>query len=393
MGSRKDLHIFSLDDMLHSSLSSMTRVRAGRDAFPNGLSVAMAPVTVDWRASSPGFGPEHYYILRSVNLTANPVAGDVLLGTVRVHAGSVARIEWVFVVSKVGRRDTQAGHAMIRFVFKEDRCPNVVSIEGDTIGHNLKLADLVFSWEAWRPPLAKFDPVAGLDPRTYALTLRCFNGPARCLSDAVFNRPWTCYPLNVPDIPHAADEVLYTCLLFGDALARQTYGAMFDERISEMERTPDGYEDYDRALWEGFRQTIADNAIPDNPVDDFLGGKTSYHLLQRSCVTMALTVLDAAHVRMRSRAGLKPPQRVRVVSGDLPAFVRDVGSGNRRSALLGIPAAIHWLARNQTVIPGKAHELLDEVGLLRWRRGEILKSHYDNRETSPYGRLSEHLIY
>ena len=53
----------------------------------------------------------------------------------------------------------------------------------------------------------------------------------------------------------------------------------------------------------------------------------------------------------------------------------------------------HRLTQNQTVIPGKAHELLDEVRLLRWRRGELLKTHYDNRESSPYGRMHEHLIY
>jgi hypothetical protein len=391
--SKKDTYEYTIDDILNASVNSLTRVHAGRDAFPNGLSVAMSPVMVDWASSSAGFGPGHYYILRNVNLSANPVAGTVVLGNVRVQADSVARVEWVFVVSRLGRRETQGGHGMIRFVFKEDRRPTVVSVEGETIGHNLDIDDLVFSWEAWRPPLAKFDPVAGLDPETYALTLRCFSGPVRCLSDSVFNRPWVCYTVNLPEVPHAEDELLYMCLLFGDAMARQTFGAMIDERISEEKNLPEGYEEHDVELWETIRESIRKNAIPDRPIDQLLGGNTSYHLLQRSCITMALTMVDAAHARMRQRAGLKVPKRIRVVPGDLPSFIDDLSRGKRRSALLSLPAAIHWLSHNQTVIPGRAHELLDEVGLLRWKRGELIKNHYDNRDNSPYGPLHEHLIY
>jgi hypothetical protein len=104
-------------------------------------------------------------------------------------------------------------------------------------------------------------------------------------------------------------------------------------------------------------------------------------------------MIDAAHIRMRQRAGLKDPKHVRVVPGELPSFIDKLSRGERRSALLSLPAAIHWLALNQKVIPGRAHELLDEVGLLRWRRGELVKERFDNRVNSPYGPLSEHLIY
>ena len=58
-----------------------------------------------------------------------------------------------------------------------------------------------------------------------------------------------------------------------------------------------------------------------------------------------------------------------------------------------MPAALHWLMTNQTVIPGKAYELLDEVGLLQRENGTIKKIHYDNHHKTPYGEIADHLIY
>jgi hypothetical protein len=70
-----------------------------------------------------------------------------------------------------------------------------------------------------------------------------------------------------------------------------------------------------------------------------------------------------------------------------------LASGKRSAILLRAPAALHWLMTNQTVIPSKAHQLLDEVGLLRRVDGKIQESHFDNRRNAPYGPVSNHLIY
>ena len=166
-----------------------------------------------------------------------------------------------------------------------------------------------------------------------------------------------------------------------------------DDRIEEGKNTPAGYEDDDTKAWEEIRNSMRENAVPEYPIDEILQGKTRYHLLERSCITMGLTTLDAANVRIHRRAGLQEPKRVRVVPGELPAFIGNIARGERRNALRSIPAALHWLANNQTVIPRKAHELLDEIGLLQSRRGKLVKTHYDNRKNTPYGRLNEHLIY
>jgi hypothetical protein len=389
----REFREYTSKDIMNATRESLLRVDVARDAYPGGLSVAMAPLLVDWLDSATGYEPDKYFVVRNVNLSSNPVSGQQILGSVRVPPGGIERIEWVFVVSKLGRRKTRGGHAMIRFVFRKDRRPTVITNDGDALGYNLNLEDLVLSWEAWRPPLARFDPVAGLDPETYALSLRCYSGPVRCLSDSIFDRPWECYRISLPDVPHASDKVLYVCLLFGDALARQTFASMLDERIEEGKNTPHGYEADDVEVWEEMRKSLDRRAVPNFPVDEFLQGRTRYHLLESSCVTMSLMMLDAANVRIRDRAGLKPPKRVRVVPGKAPAFLEHLARGKRRQALRGMPAALHWLAHNQTVIPGRAHELLDEVGLLKYRRGEPVKSYYDNRKVTPYGRLEEHLIY
>ena len=58
-----------------------------------------------------------------------------------------------------------------------------------------------------------------------------------------------------------------------------------------------------------------------------------------------------------------------------------------------MPGALHWLLNNQTVIPAKTYELLEEVGLLHQEGGSVVREHYDNQEVTPYGRIHDSLIY
>ena len=48
---------------------------------------------------------------------------------------------------------------------------------------------------------------------------------------------------------------------------------------------------------------------------------------------------------------------------------------------------------NQTVVLAHSHKLLDEAGLLERVNGKIVSTTYDNRKQTPYGFLSESLIY
>jgi hypothetical protein len=251
----------------------------------------------------------------------------------------------------------------------------------------------VLSWEAWRPPGEGFDPVAGLDPAQYALSLRAYAGHCRCLTDVIMDRAWRCYPLRLPDIPHFADELLYVSLLLGDALARHTIGDIPERRIAKGRDVPGDYRDPDAEGWEQVKAAIRALDLPEDPIQEILGGEVGYQLVQRSCITMALTSIDWTLVRAYARAGRGDPPRIRVAPDSMPGMLDELAKGHRRAALLRVPAALHWLMRHQSVVPGESKDLLAEIGLLEQDQGRILMHHYDNRNECAYGKLGDHLVY
>ncbi len=374
--------------------SPLIRVRIAQDAVPGGLSLAMAPMLVKWQASSSGFGPDDHYIIQNVNVVNNPVGGIVLLATLKVFTDSVESVQFVSVTSKVKKRDTPFGHAMLRFIFREDRRPVILDREGRPLANDASVKDLVLSWEAWRPPEESFDPVTGLNPKNYALTPRCMLGSVRCLTDSILDRPWHCYPLKLPDVPHAHDEMLYASFALADAVARQTIAHVLDRRFERGKNLPADYADIEASEWDALPGYYQSAKIPEHPIREVLEGKISYHVLERSCVTMALLSVDWANHRIHRRAGLPEPKRIEVAPVSMPTFLSDLVSGERMPTLLRVPAALHWVLANQAVIADKAPEALDEVGLLEHGKlGRVTKYNYDNRRETPYGPIGEHMIY
>ena len=391
----RDIHEPSARELLEWSRTEtpLVRVNTATDAIPGGLSLAMSPMLVNWASSTVTHSAGDSYLLHNVNLSSNPIEGTTFLGSIRVEADSIESAEFVTVLTKVGRFETDAGHAMLRFVFKEGRSPHILSNTGEPLSRNARLADLVFSWEAWRPPREGFDPLAGLDPSQYALTMRCFNGPSRCLGDSLLDRPWVCYPLRFPDGPEALPQLLHVTLLLGDSVARQTIGTILDEKIAEEHGTPADYPDAPATDWSALKAALQHEVFPEEPIQEILHGRYRYHSMLRSCVTMVLTTIDWANVRIHYDADLEPPQRIRVAPTELPSFFDKWSHGDRSRALLRIPGALHWLVNNQTVIPGKAFELLDEVGLLQHEDDAVVRKHYDNRQESAYGHIRDSIIY
>jgi hypothetical protein len=206
-------------------------------------------------------------------------------------------------------------------------------------------------------------------------------------------RPWVCYPLRFLEIPEALPELLHVTLLLGDAVARQTIGALLEEKIAEERGTPSDYPAADAQEWQTLRRELQHSVVPEDPIQEILNGRYRYHLLQRSCITMALTTIDWANVRIHHDAQVAPPRRIRVAPETLPSFFDRWSHGSRSSALLRVPGAVHWLLNNQTVIPAKSFELLDEVGLLERSDGNVVRQHYDNNENTAYGRPQDSLIF
>jgi hypothetical protein len=375
------------------SRSPLVRVRIARDAVPGGLSLAMAPVLVKWQSLSPSFGRDDHYILHNVNFANNPVGGTAVLASVKVFADSVESAELVTVISKVGHRETPVGHAMLRFIFRDDRRPIVLDPAGGPLANDASLEDLVLSWEAWRPPEASFDPLKGLDPTTYALTPRCLLGSVRCLTDSLLDRPWHCYPLKLPDVDHAYDELMYASFALADAVARQTAAHLIERRIERDRNLPEDYPHAAPGEWDVLASDFQSADIPENPIRDVLDGKIGYHLLQRCCITMALASVDWANHRIHRRAGLPEPERIRIAPRTMPAFLSGLLSGERTPLLLRVPAALHWIVHNHTVIAAKTYEVLDEVGLLQREGGSVTRYDFDNRRRTPYGEIGDHLIY
>jgi hypothetical protein len=372
--------------------SPVIRVRIPRDTVPGGLALAMVPMFVKWQ-SSPGFGADDHYIVQNVNIVNNPVGNVLLLATLKVFAASVEAVQFVAVTTKVKRRDTQFGHAMLRFIFKEDRRPVILDQEGLPLANDSEVSDLVLSWEAWRPPETSFDPLKGLDPSTYALTPRLMVGAVRCLSDAILNRPWHCYTLKLPEVEHAHDEMLYSCFALADAVARQTVSHLIDQRIGRGQKL---FADYSEALdseWDAIGDYYRGANLPEEPIRDVLDGRIGYQLLERSCITMALLSVDWGNHRIHRRAGLPEPRRVEVAPEGLPSFISELVSGERTPLLLRIPAALHWVMHNQTVVVRKAPKALADIGLLERRLGRPTRTVYDNRRNTPYGPLLDHIIY
>jgi hypothetical protein len=370
--------------------SDVIRVRIEKDVVPGGLSLAMAPVFVNWQSASPQFGPDDYYILRNVNVANNPVGGIIMLAGLKVFADSVERAEFVTVTWKVARRETPIGHAMIRFIFREDRRPVILNREGEPFANDAGVEDIVLSWEAWRPPRVKFDPIKGLNPTAYALTPRCMLGNVRCLLDSVLKRPWVCYPLKFPEVENAHNELLYVTLALADAVARQTVASILDRRI-ERGKFFEDYPEPEANEWEQLADHCRAAKVPENPIRRVLEGKTEYQLLKRCCVTMALSSVDWANHRIHRRAGTEG-KRLQLAPEAMPALLADLAMGERGTMLTRIPAAIYWLMNNRSALAGKSHEILDQAGLLERKFGRIQKTRYDNRRVTPYGAIADHII-
>jgi len=372
----------------------LLRLRSGTDHLPNGLAAAMAPAIVDWRRSPLDGGDDDYFLVRNVNVGGNPVEGRSVLATVKVPRAGVVAAEWVLVLLRVLGKDVSAGHGQLRLQFSGEKRPVVLNREGGPMWPDPHLDDLVFSFEAWRPPGTPFQPLAGLDPATYALSMRCYAGTQRFLEDGVCNRSWVTYPLDFGERPDVGDELLYAALVTGDSLARHTINHLLDNPDVNLDLEQADYPQVGPQRIEELQSLLDRDQVPDDPIAELTGGEISYHLLQRSCITMGLNVIDTCLHRVHHRhPELGPHRSLAVAPKHIPGWVSELAHADRRSTLLRLPGAMHWLAVNQNVLPDKSHRILEKAGLLRQGPdGQVLHHHYTLGEQTPYGRISETLM-
>jgi hypothetical protein len=370
------------------------RVRTTTDALPGGYSATMTPALVNWRMSSHDGhrGDDQFYLVRNVNSGGNPVEGITNLCSVEVPACGAESAE--FVTVPLGAGGVQiGGHGMIRLIFREGERPRMLARSGDPVPGEAGLRDLVFSWEAWRPPGVQFTMKKGLDPETFGLTLRCYAGAQRFLEDAMQKRDWTCYPLALPGGQRGLDELLYVALVTGDSLARHTIARLLEgARPAGAGETPVDYPDAGRDEVRLLTEALLENRAPEDPVTEVMGGKISYQLLERSCVTMALEVVAMTAHRLTADLPADDQIRVRVTPENIPSWVEDLSSAGMAGIFLRMPHVVWWLMHNANVLPTRAWRILDDAGLLERRDGEVVKRQHSLFGDTPYGKLSDNLL-
>ncbi|MEM7145355.1 MAG: hypothetical protein AAF591_09480 [Verrucomicrobiota bacterium] len=366
------------------------------DALPNGLAMAMAPFLVDWEKSQLEGNPDDFYLVHNVVVGGNQARGTLLLGTVRVPANGVESVEWNFVITRIKGRDTLGGHGQLRFIFKEDALPVVLDHDGNPLHGNAEIDDLIFSWEAWRPPGTRWEMLPELDPETFALTVRCYDGAERFLNDTVFGHAWGCYPLKLPDVPGAERDQLHTCLILGDALARRTAQAIVeDKKKYDTGARPEEIQQ-ELAL---LHQQLSTDAMPDEPLVYHAGNQDlSYHLLLRSCITQALAAIDLGMEKTyrKNNLGERPP--LQYAPETLPDWICELAHGDGTNEMPGLLAKIgptvRWLRDNTQVIPGNAYRILDDGGVLQHDEDDsLIRFYYRADLMTPYGAIPTNVAY
>ena len=282
---------------------------------------------------------------------------------------------------------------MIRLMFREGAHPQVLTRAGEPVPGECNLRDLVFSWEAWRPPGAQFTMKKGLDPNTFGLTLRCYTGAQRFLEDALQKRDWTCYPLTLPAGQQGLNELLYVALIMGDSMARHTIARLLEKaRPGGGGETPVDYPDAGKDDVHTLQEALAANRAPEDPITDVMGGKISYQLLERSCVTMALEVVAVTAHRLTAHLPAGKRIRVRVTPENIPSWVDDLADAGMAGIFVRMPHVVWWLMHNANVLPTRAHRILDEAGLLLRDGKKAVKHTYKLFEQTPYGKLVHNLL-
>jgi hypothetical protein len=135
-----------------------------------------------------------------------------------------------------------------------------------------------------------------------------------------------------------------------------------------------------------------ENRAPEDPITDVMGGKISYQLLERSCVTMALEIVALTAHRLTAHLPAEQQVRVCVTPENIPSWVDDLANAGMAGIFVRMPHVMWWLMHNANVLPTRAYHILDDAGLLARDGGDVVKRNYKLFEETPYGKLDHNLL-
>jgi hypothetical protein len=366
----------------------MIRFRTTEYTLPGGWAAAMAPALVDWeRSSAPPTGG--VYRILNLNHGGSPIDGTTVLRSALVTAAGIDHAEFIIVpLDRLGEHGVIA-HAMIRFVFTPEHPLVLLNADGTPEFGDPGVGDLVLSWEAWRAPGQDFQVIAGLDPRTFGLSLRAYTGPQRFLEDALQNRDWFVHPLTFPDGAKGAAEFLRIMLTLGDSVGRKSLSRVYSE--AEQSWPPSGTGDGEETDWQELAARLSENetapTIPGELTDRELG----YQTVQRSCATMALYCLDLA-VASETGAGNDSSLTLNSLIGPIEPWMKAVAHARPEHLFRYIPSIIAYIVRHPQIVPSRIPPLLEREGLLRREGGQVVTLHYSFPDRCPYGDIARNLI-
>jgi len=373
------------------------RLRTTRDVLPGGNAAAMAPMIINWNASDP-YGPDPFVVMRNLNYGGNPYEGTTVLQSVRIPLDGVESAEFTLIpLGPAGKRGV-VQHGQLRFVFKDDHPCILLDAMGSESGGDATLGDLVFSWEAWRPPGVAYDVLKGMDARTYDLTLRAFGGPQRFLEDQLGGRDWYSHVLRLPGGAEGLSELLKVTLALGDGIARHTLSHILETSEEDWLKhapTAIGKDDEVLGQWRKLREIVQQQPITPDARLDLPEEERGYQSLLRSCATMAYYSINVAVNRLLERGiddGVNRDKLDAPSLGGDHQWMQEISDADLAGVFMRAPYALKWLRANPQTLPTKIPNRLEEAGLLEHAFGRRVEIHYSAKGTSPYGDLSTTLI-
>ncbi len=376
--------------------TQVMRLRTVRDVLPGGHMAALTSVLVDWQASRIQ-AAQPFVVLRNVNYGGNPIERTTTLQSVRMPLQGIRFAEFLLVPPKGMGPRAPVQHAQLRFVFKPEYYPELMSLADARTGTDSRFPDLVLSWETWLPPDKKYNAVKGLDSSLYRLTLRAFAGPQRFLEETLRGRNWHAFRLQLPGGDAGLVELLKVVLALGDGVGRHTLSRMLEEGEEDwLSEAPDGTSDPpSRQVWEVLKDHIhqprdyGDSRIHTASEDEY------YNTMVHSCATLArYTILVAAHrlVERGHTEGLDLKRLPEAALGQPEAWMREAAHAKLGGIFMRGPLAIAYAIRNPQTLPYKIPGQLFRAGLIARRDGKPWKVHYTHRGTRPYDVSGAHAV-
>lgn len=372
------------------------RLRTATDVLPGGYAAAMLPILIDWEASRP-FDDDPFVIIHNLNHGGNPVDGTTVFCSARIPLEGIEAVEFTLVpLDNIGREGL-VQHGQLRFIFAEDRQLELLQFGDDSMGSDRYIRDLVFSWEAWRPPSEGYDVFTGMDPAAYLLSPRAFSGPTRFLDDALGQRDWISYRLRMPNGHAGLVELLKVNLALCDGVARQTASGILKQGEEEWANLAPGRSDLSGKLaeWEQLREMVAPSEVTREALRGLDGKDLAYQTLLRSCATMALFTVNVTVDRLVAAGhtdGLNLDNRMLPDLGTQEKWMTDLADTDLKGIFLRAPAALKYLRAHPEAFPKNIPKQLERAGLLQLENGKVKKYKYSLESTTPYGTLKENLI-